>query len=291
MRIGFVTSNEALGRDREMSNLVAAAAAAGHEAEAVSWEADGDLESFDVLVIRSTWNYVSKLEEFLGWARKLRGNEGAGAGPVLLNPDVIVRWNCHKRYLGDLARAGIPVVESHLVRSFPEMLAYAQSTERVVAKPAVGGGALGCSRFPSGDLLLARQAFDTAIARWPEIVVQPYLDGIEAEGEISLVVVGDEIVRGLRKSPAPGDWRVQREWGGTVSEAGVTAEHRAIVAACLSHVTDRCGAQPLFMRVDLMPGPEGRPLVSEIELIEPVLYADLHPEVGERLVAALSQRR
>lgn len=147
MRIGFVTSDEARGRDRELPSLITAATTAGLQADVVSWEQADAHKGLDMLVIRSTWNYVAKLKEFLAWARLFRGNEGTHDGPILLNPEAILRWNCHKRYLGDLARSDIPVVESYLVRSLPELLAYAQVHDRVVAKPAVGGGALGCSRL------------------------------------------------------------------------------------------------------------------------------------------------
>jgi glutathione synthase/RimK-type ligase-like ATP-grasp enzyme len=288
MRIGFVTSDEAIGRDSEMPHLMAAVVAAGLQAEVVSWEKGGAHESLDVLVIRSTWNYFAKLEEFLAWARLFRDNDGTGNGPRLLNSEATVRWNCHKRYLRELARSGIPVVESRLVRSLSELLAYAQRYERLVAKPAVGAGALGCSRFGSADLLLAETAFNEAAAVWPEVVVQPYLDSVEEVGEISLVVVDGDVVQGLRKSPAAGNWLVQREFGGAVSDADVTSEHRAIVDTCTAHVTDRCGARPLYMRVDLIAGPNGESLVSEVELIEPVLYADVYPEVATRLVATLA---
>ena len=283
-----MTSRDALDRDRETPNLLAAATAAGYEAEVVCWEACDPHKEFDLLVTRSTWNYIAKLDEFLTWARLFRGNTGSGSGPVLLNSEAIIRWNCHKRYLEELARHGIPVVESSLATGFAELLEIAQRHDRVVAKPAVGGGALGCSRFHSADLLAAAKAFDTAAAIWPEVVVQPYLDSIEEVGEISLVVIGGETVQGLRKSPPEGGWRVQREWGGTVADADISPAHQAVIEACFSYVSNRCGTRPLYMRVDLMVDPSGQPLVSEIELIEPVLYADLYPEVAIRLVAALA---
>jgi glutathione synthase/RimK-type ligase-like ATP-grasp enzyme len=288
MRIGFVTSDEAIDSDREMSNLMSAAAAAGLQAEVVSWERGSAHESLDVLVIRSTWNYVAKLEEFLAWTRLFRNNNRTGNGPILLNSEAVVRWNCHKRYLGELARNGIAAVESDLARSLPEVLACARKHDRAVAKPAVGSGALGCSRFTSADLPLAEAAFNAAAAVWPEVIVQPYLDSVEEAGEISLVVIDGEIVQGLRKSPAAGDWRTPPEWGSTVSDAEATPEHYAIADACTSYVTRRCGSRPLYMRVDLITGSSGRSLISEVELIEPMLYADMYPEVAERLVDSLA---
>jgi glutathione synthase/RimK-type ligase-like ATP-grasp enzyme len=266
-----------------MPNLMEAATAAGLQAEVVSWEQhrahEHTHEHLDALVIRSTWNYVTKLDEFLEWTRLFRDNDRTGGTPILFNSEPLIRWNCHKRYLGELASSGIATVESHLARSLPELVAYARAHDRVVAKPAVGNGALGCSRFASADRAYAEAAYDAATAVWPEILVQPYLDSVEEDGEISLVVIDGEIVRGLRKSPAQGDWRTPPEWGSTVSDAEATPEHYAIADACTSYVTRRCGSRPLYMRVDLITGPNGRSLVSEIELIEPMLYTDVYPEV------------
>jgi glutathione synthase/RimK-type ligase-like ATP-grasp enzyme len=290
MKIGFVTSEEALGLDRDMPHLMQAAADAGLQGKVVSWEQSGGHENLDVLVIRSTWNYVSKLEEFLAWARLFRDGDRTGDAPILFNSEALIRWNCHKRYLVELARGGIATVESRLVRSLTELVACARAHERAVTKPAVGSGALGCSRFASADPALAETAYEEATAVWPEVLVQPYLDSVERDGEVSLVVIDGELVQGLRKSPASGDWRVQPEWGGTVSDVEVTPEHHAIADACTSYVTERCGSRPLYMRVDLITGPNGRSLVSEVELIEPMLYADVYPQIAQRLAKSLAQR-
>ena len=65
--------------------------------------------SFDLAVLRSTWDYSLRLQEFLRWVDR------ASARTTLLNPANVVRWNTDKHYLAHLARAGVPVVPSTFV--------------------------------------------------------------------------------------------------------------------------------------------------------------------------------
>jgi glutathione synthase/RimK-type ligase-like ATP-grasp enzyme len=260
-------------------------AEAGLDAEPVAWEelhAGGD---FAVLLIRSAWNYVARLERFLRWAQTFR------SGPTrLVNSEPMIRWNCHKRYLLELRQQGLPVVESALVHDLTALVHHAQRFERVVVKPAVGCGALGCSRVDGSDLPAIEDAFAATVERWPEAIVQPYLESIEREGELSLVVIDGQVVRSVRKSVASGDWRVQREFGGSVAALDVDSDQRALAEACVAHIARRCGERPHYLRLDLM-ADDSRWLVSEIEMIEPVLYADLYPDVAERLIATLAPAR
>ena len=55
-------------------------------------------------VLRSPWNYIDHLDEFLEWAVH------AGTVTRLFNPVEVVQWNTHKGYLRQLAKQGVPVV-------------------------------------------------------------------------------------------------------------------------------------------------------------------------------------
>ena len=57
--------------------------------------------------MRSTWDYQERRDEFLAWAR--------GIGDRLVNPPAVLEWNTDKRYLRELADAGLPVVPTALV--------------------------------------------------------------------------------------------------------------------------------------------------------------------------------
>jgi hypothetical protein len=44
---------------------------------------------------------------------------------------------------------------------------------------------------------------------------------------------------------------------------------------------------PLYARVDLVPGPEGAPILMELEVVEPNLYLHESPATAERLAEAI----
>ena len=75
------------------------------------WDSPGvDWARYDVVLIRSCWDYHLKAREFLEWTSALERD-----GTALWNAPAVVEWNHHKRYLLELAAAGIPVVPTCLV--------------------------------------------------------------------------------------------------------------------------------------------------------------------------------
>ena len=107
MRIALATCDELPEGDADDALMAAALAERGHEVRWRLWD-DGrvDWSDFDVVVVRSTWDYQRRLDEFLAWA---------AAVPVLLNPPAVLGWNTDKRYLADLASAGVGVIETTFV--------------------------------------------------------------------------------------------------------------------------------------------------------------------------------
>src|SRR5262249_36973490 len=88
--------------DDDFPALKNALAASGVAAEPGVWGGAGmDWAGYDLVVVRSTWDYTHRLEEFLSWADEV---------PNLANPVPVLRWNTDKRYLKELADAGVPVV-------------------------------------------------------------------------------------------------------------------------------------------------------------------------------------
>lgn len=84
-RIALVTAQEALGLDPDLDPLLGALRAQGAEAEAVCWDAAVDWADFDLALLRSTWDYVPRLQAFLAWCDR------AAAATRLLNPPAVVR--------------------------------------------------------------------------------------------------------------------------------------------------------------------------------------------------------
>ncbi|MGW3118609.1 ATP-grasp domain-containing protein [Streptomyces sp. NPDC001107] len=268
-------------KDRDLPVLVQALRDAGAEAVAVPWDdPDTDWSGFDLVVIRSTWDYSWRAEEFVAWAEK------CAQVTRLANPAEVVRWNTDKRYLGDLAEAGVPVVPTRYLA--PGDAPGLQDDHEYVIKPTSGAGARYAARYTPDD-------HDTAVrhlARMHEegltAMVQPYLSGIDVSGERALQFFGGRFLHASRKGAvlAPGtaydDDKVAHPdlvpWAPSPAELAVA--ERALAA-----VPD--APELLYARVDLVDGEDGEPRLMELELVEPNLFLDLHPGSVSAVVGAI----
>lgn len=231
----------------------------------VSWDDPAvDWSAFDLVVIRSTWDYTRRYEEYRSWLARLER-----AAVPLWNPAALARWNADKRYLRDLAAAGVPVVPTCWVEpeeavGLRDLLA-AQGWARAVVKPVVSANGYDTwvtARMP-GEA--DEQRFRTAAVR--PLMVQPLMEEVRTEGEWSLVYFGGAFSHAVRKRPAGEEFRVQEEYGGRTVGASpssdlVEAGHRALAAVP--------GAW-LYARVDGV-RVEDAFVLMELELLEPSFY-------------------
>src|SRR5262245_65612149 len=111
MRCALVTCLKIPEPDPDEVLLMAALRVAGIEAALASWDDPRvDWRSFDLAVVRSTWNYHQHLDAFLAWIDR------AAASTRLCNPAHVMRWNAHKGYLLELEARGLPIAPKALVR-------------------------------------------------------------------------------------------------------------------------------------------------------------------------------
>jgi hypothetical protein len=148
-----------------------------------------------------------------------------------------------------------------------------------VVKPAVSAGSRLTLR--AGAATARGEAHLRALVAREDALVQPYLPAVEGHGERSLIFIDGELMHAVRKGPRfVGEAEsITGPFGVSDDEAGLA---RAALAAAPSPV--------LYARVDLAPGPDGRPILMELELIEPSLFFDSGPRALERLVAAVGRR-
>ncbi len=129
------------------THLTDAFTARGIDARWVVWD-DPDVDWSEGLVaVRSTWDYETRLEEFLAWARSV---------PRMLNSAEVFAWNTDKAYLTELAATGVPVVPTLVVEGeeeLPAAIAEVSDAARVsaVVKPRVGAGGRGVVVFDWTD--------------------------------------------------------------------------------------------------------------------------------------------
>jgi glutathione synthase/RimK-type ligase-like ATP-grasp enzyme len=249
----------------------------GAEAHAVRWDAGVDWSTFDAVVVRSCWDYHLRHAEFLSWIERVER-----AGAVLHNAPSILRWNSDKRYLKDLERAGVDVVHTRWSDESREPVTLArvlaeEGWDELVIKPAISASATDTWRVPAGRAGEWEDRFRAMTLRGPTMI-QPFVPEVSRDGEWSLVFIGGGFSHAMLKRPAPGDFRVQEEHGG--SQRRVTVDEGLIRAA--RAVLSPVPGSPSYARVDGCVV-DGRFRVMELELLEPTLYFTDGPEAAERL--------
>jgi glutathione synthase/RimK-type ligase-like ATP-grasp enzyme len=251
--------------------------ARGAEARPVVWEEEGiDWSEFDLCLVRSTWDYHEKHREFLAWAQQVE------ATSALRNPSDLTAWNSDKTYLRELSEGGVPIVPTVWVDGNDgadlETILNGEGWNEAVVKPVVDLGARNLRRARLGENSTALEA----VLRRGDAMVQPFLPSIEEQGELSLIYIAGELSHAVRKRPAPGDFRVQSIWGGSVERAEPGTAEEEIAELALAQLDE----PPLYARVDLVAGFNGEPRLIELELIEPNLYLTHHPPAAEALADA-----
>jgi glutathione synthase/RimK-type ligase-like ATP-grasp enzyme len=283
MTIVLATSAALPGLAPDDRLLLRALRSRGLAAEPVVWE-DRLFEwgRASICVIRSTWDYAYRRQEFLAWVRRT-----AETAP-LWNPAPVVTWNTHKQYLVDLANRGVPTVPTRVLGAGSRMpladVLADTGWEEVILKAAVAQTGRYLTRVRPDGHAAGQRHLDRLLPS-EDMLVQPFFPGVTVEGETSLVFVDGAFSHAARKRPAPGDFRVHDDFDGTIeavtpSPAQLDVGRRALAAV----------AEPLlYARVDLVPGPAG-PVVMELELVEPDLYLATAPGSAERLAAAVAAR-
>jgi hypothetical protein len=269
--------------DEDADILEAALADAGVDARWVPWTEPIPADDA-LIVLRSTWDYTDRLAEFLNWV---------ATRPRIANPGPVVEWNTDKLYLLDLAKAGVPIVPTTVVAPGDDV-DFAGHAEFVV-KPSVGTGSRGTGRFAASELAAARKHVARLHGASRVVLVQPYLDAIDTAGETALIYVDGEFSHAIRKDPMlPAS--IVHPMAGPALYVEETIEARApsdaelaVGAAITAAVRTRFGADQLYARVDLLPGPDG-PVLVELELTEPSLFLQHSAGAAKRFAAAIAAR-
>ncbi|MEV5958611.1 hypothetical protein AB0M11_33540 [Streptomyces sp. NPDC051987] len=258
-------------KDQDLPVLLRALADAGAEAVARPWD-DPETEwgGHDLVVIRSTWDYSWRADEFVAWVERV------GKETRIANPAHVVRWNSDKRYLGDLAAAGVPVVPTrYLAPGDPVDL---PSDRDYVVKPTFGAGARFAARYTPAEHRTAVRHLARMHEEGLTAIVQPYVSGIDVSGERALQFFGGRLLHASRKRAVltPGTpYDAAKVAHPDLTAWTPTPAELAVAERALAAVPE--APELLCARVDLVDGEDGRPRVMELELVEPNLFLFLHP--------------
>jgi hypothetical protein len=262
--------------------LVRALLALEIEPVAAVWDDPAfDWSRASVSVIRSTWDYHLRYEEFLAWVDRV------STLTTLWNPPEAVRWNTRKTYLRDLEERGIPIIPTEwLDAGFMvdlDALLGERGWDTAVLKPVVSLDAHNTriverSALYSGDGSRRHEALER------DMMLQPYITSVETTGERSLIYFDGRFSHSIRKpsvfeeEPFPGEREYLRV---EAAEDELILAERALEAA---------GFETLYARVDMVRDESDQARLMELELVEPSLFFTEVPEGAERMAEAILRR-
>jgi glutathione synthase/RimK-type ligase-like ATP-grasp enzyme len=246
-------------------------------------------DEFDLVVANGAWDNIHRPAEFLEWVDVL-----ADAGVPLVNSPAMLRWNIDKRYLGDLEAAGVPTVPTTWVAA--GQVASAARVElpegEVVVKPAVSGGGFRTARYGPAEHDRARAHVADLVAAGSTAMIQAYQSSVDAAGEVGVVALGGMVSHAVTKGPM-----IRRGAGArdtlvgnmVIGPASPDAAQLGIAVQALA-AAEVVHGPTAYARVDLVRLDDGSPAVLELELLDPALFFEHHPEGAARFARVLRDR-
>ena len=233
------------------------------------------------ILLRSTWDYHRLPTMFQAWLQALEVS-----GRATWNPPGIARGNVDKIYLKDLEAAGVATPRTtwldRIDASSIDRVLDEQQLARAVLKPRIGATAYGTLLIERGSAPADEILHP---ARASGAMLQELIPEVFELGETSLVYLGGVFSHAVVKRAKPGDFRVQKDYGGRVDVTTPSPVLLAFANNVMTHVPSTC----LYARVDVVESSRG-PLLMELELIEPELFFLIVPEAAERFARLLVDR-
>lgn len=287
-RIGIVvtTGYSPEDPDHDTPLLLDALRERGIDADAVVWHEDApDLADYDLLVIRSPWDYPERPAEFHAWLDR------AEAATRVLNTPATMRWNLDKQYLHELGLAGVRIVPTTYCRTIDEVHAAlaALGHTRIVVKPAVSAGARDTGLFDAADPRAVALA-DRIVARGGVAMIQPEIPELSAGAEKALYAIDGHHTHTIAKGA------LLEVGGGLIGGVYVenpvlvptTDEEHSFAEHVLRVVQQVTGEpMPLYARVDIVDSAEHGVVLLEVELVEPALNLHVASHVVDTVADAI----
>jgi glutathione synthase/RimK-type ligase-like ATP-grasp enzyme len=234
-------------------------------------------EHYDLVVVRSTWDYPSRRAEFLAWARGIAH---------LHNPYGVIEYSSDKHYLTDLVAHGLRVIPSHFcdVGKKPRFFDH-----DFVVKPCVGAGSMDAARYTKDEHELARTHVARLHAQGRDVLVQPYVESVDSIGERALIFIDGEFSHAMTKGPMLNVNELDRHSLFRREQMSLAEPEPEAVAYATSVLAAKGFSHLLYARVDLVLV-DNEWAVMEVELVEPSLFLTYYELAAERLAQAIVRR-
>lgn len=251
----------------------------------VSWDDDRQRwDSFDAVVISSTWDSVDRPADYLEWVRAVHRSS------TLLNAASIVEATLDKRFLGSL-----PHSEALLPRTSFVMPGdgWNPPSETFVVKPTISGGGRETAMYRIEELQAARDHVDRLHERGAGVIVQEHVAAIEGRGEIKHVFIGGQFSHAIRTGPLlrPGVGVLERPWEvPTGADPVQPTEAELDFATGALHALQAVLDEPLvYARVDVVSRRPTDVVLMEIETIDPSLTLWAAPDAPAQLAREIAR--
>lgn len=264
--------------------LVNALSSQGLRVARFSWSnPEVDWKQVKSVIFRTTWDYFSRFKEFKAWVDSIKDDV------QFFNTFDLIAWNQDKRYLKELNEKGIQIPPTYFIEKGDErLLSEITATlpySHYILKPNISGAAR--HTYKLNDLSIEDHDDLFELLNTDEaFMVQEFQEQIITKGEISLVIIAGKYTHAVLKQSFENDFRVQDDFGGTVTEYMAKPEEIAFAEKCIAALD----FQPLYARVDLMWDNNDKLVLSELEMIEPELWFRNCPEAAMRLAEAVKSK-
>ena len=252
----------------------------GFELTPVRWVESGvDWARYAAVMVNCAWDYQDRHDDFLATLDRI-----AALGVPVFNDPATVRWNIRKTYLREIEAKGVPVIPT----LWPEAptaddITHAMEvfgSDDVIIKRQVGGGARGQTRYTRANLPAPGSILDRPGMIQPFIPPSPPKANTPSSSSTAISATR---------------WSSARSPATTASRRPMAASSQAIDPtpadrAAAQLVLDVLDTPPLYARVDMVRGADGRLLLMELEVLEPYLFPKDGPQIGAMLGAALKRR-
>lgn len=304
MRIAFVTTHDELvvHQDYDRDIHLEAAQRNGYSIEFVPWwDVNAPWEQFDLIVIRSTWDYWERYEEFLQFLDRVSSLS------TVWNPPELIRWNLNKRYLLDLEAVGIPIVPTRYVTASDldlwdqhlnavrgnvsgqsdvsvhsdESASSFGAVNEIVIKPTISAGSWLTGRFMIDDPA-ARALAVEIIESGRDVMLQPAIRSVGSWGELAVMWFNGNISHTFRKGPMlelGGDLidgtyleKVELHTPSSAASEVVHTAHNGILQLARDRGWLKPQQQLLYQRLDVVELDNGSWALLEAELFEPAFF-------------------
>ena len=291
-RVALATCSQLPDLHKDDVPLIAALAERGVTAEPAVWDDPAvDWSAYDLVLVRSTWDYSPRHDEFVAWARAL---------PKVVNSADVIEWNTDKRYLRELDAAGVPVIPTIWLDPARHLSKRAVHTRMpafgdFVVKPVVSAGARDAGRYQPVSAESRGRAIAHAVrlldeGRW--VMIQPYVTSVDTAGETCLIFIDGELTHAVRKNAlltGPAEDSGELYAAEEMSAFEATPAQVEVAQRALAVAREATGSDLTYARVDLVSGDDGAPMVIELELTEPSLWMKYGSGVEDKLADAVAR--